>query len=137
VKKWRDPRQYREEAARCREQAAATLDSAQLRDSYLALAIQYERMADVLDQGEAARPDPRAQKLEAVDKLRDLAEQNIDIGTDIRRLADQLDGTDQCEKKQTRIGSSTLTARRYGRAMRSRRLLWISSRYNAVPHVHA
>jgi hypothetical protein len=87
VKKWRDPRQYREEAARCRERAAATLDSAALRDSYLALALQYERIADVLDQGEAAR----ALKLEAVDNLRGLAEQNTDIGTDIRRLADELD----------------------------------------------
>src|SRR5262249_13615350 len=73
------------------ERAAATIDSAELRDSYLALAIQFERMADVLEQGEAARPDPRALKLDAVGRLRDLDEQNHDIGADSRRLADQIE----------------------------------------------
>lgn len=46
----RDPFRYREEAAHFREQAAAATDSRLLRDSYLALAIEFERLADVLEQ---------------------------------------------------------------------------------------
>ena len=44
----RDPRRYRGEAARYREKAATT-DNPKLRDSYLGLALQYERLAQVLD----------------------------------------------------------------------------------------
>jgi hypothetical protein len=44
----RSPRQYREDAAHFREKAAATADR-RLRDSYLGLALQYERLAQVLD----------------------------------------------------------------------------------------
>jgi hypothetical protein len=45
-----DPRYYREQAARYRERAAATLDSAELQDSYVGLAVSYERLADTLEQ---------------------------------------------------------------------------------------
>ena len=45
-----DPRYYSEQAANCRKKAAATTDSAELRESYLALAVNYERLANVLDQ---------------------------------------------------------------------------------------
>jgi hypothetical protein len=45
----RDPRRYREQAARFREMAAAAIDSAELRDGYLALAAQYERLAALLE----------------------------------------------------------------------------------------
>jgi hypothetical protein len=44
----RSPRHYREDAAHYREKAAATADR-RLRDSYLGLALQYERLAQVLD----------------------------------------------------------------------------------------
>lgn len=45
-----DPRYYREQAARYREKAAATMDSAEFRESYMSLAVSYERLADVLEQ---------------------------------------------------------------------------------------
>ena len=45
----RDPRLYREEAARLRSKARAVTDSAELRDSYLALSLEYERLAKILD----------------------------------------------------------------------------------------
>jgi len=45
-----DPCYYREQAASYRKKAAATTDSAELRESYLALAVSYERLANVLDQ---------------------------------------------------------------------------------------
>jgi hypothetical protein len=51
----RDPRRYREEAAHVRKMAAISTDSSELRDSYLALAIEYERLAQVL---EKAAPFP-------------------------------------------------------------------------------
>jgi hypothetical protein len=41
---------YREEAARLRNKAAAANDSPELGDSYLALAIEYERLAQILEQ---------------------------------------------------------------------------------------
>jgi hypothetical protein len=44
----RGPRQYREDAAHFWEKAAGTADR-RLRDSYLGLALQYERLAQVLD----------------------------------------------------------------------------------------
>jgi hypothetical protein len=44
----RDPDWYRQEAAHFRRMAAASTDNARLRDSYLGLSIQYERLADVL-----------------------------------------------------------------------------------------
>jgi len=43
-----DPHQCLEEAARYRERAAATFDNSELRDSYLALARSYERLANAL-----------------------------------------------------------------------------------------
>jgi hypothetical protein len=46
----RDPLWYREQAARYRELGVATTDSAQLRDSYLALSFEYERLAKILEQ---------------------------------------------------------------------------------------
>jgi hypothetical protein len=62
----RDPARYREEAARFRELAAAADDSRELRDSYLALSIQFERLAQLLDRGNALRADktepPKASK---------------------------------------------------------------------------
>jgi hypothetical protein len=48
VKKIRGPDHYRAEAAHFLELAAAA-DDARLRDSYLSLCIQYERLADVLE----------------------------------------------------------------------------------------
>ena len=45
-----DPRYYSEQAANYRKKAAATMDSAELRENYLALAVSYERLANVLDQ---------------------------------------------------------------------------------------
>jgi hypothetical protein len=52
----RDPLRYREDAAHFLELAAAATDSRLLRDSYLALAIEFERLADILEKGaEAAR----------------------------------------------------------------------------------
>ena len=54
----RSPSWYRAEAARLREQAITTVDSTELRDSYLALALQYERLAAILEKGEQrAEPD--------------------------------------------------------------------------------
>jgi hypothetical protein len=53
-----DPRYYREQAARYRERAAATLDSAELRDSYVGLAVSYERLADTLEQRSLLRHSP-------------------------------------------------------------------------------
>jgi hypothetical protein len=44
----RDPLRYREDAAHLREKAAATTDR-KLRDSYLGLALQFERLAQVLE----------------------------------------------------------------------------------------
>jgi hypothetical protein len=49
----RDPARYRDEAARFRELATASEDSRELRDSYLALSIQFERLAQLLDRGHA------------------------------------------------------------------------------------
>lgn len=45
----RNPSRYREEAAHFRQLAAAITDSAELRDSYLALSLEYERLAQVLE----------------------------------------------------------------------------------------
>ena len=45
----RNPDWYRAEAARVRQLAIETVDSAQLRDSYLALSLQYERLAAILE----------------------------------------------------------------------------------------
>src|SRR5438128_2636072 len=45
----RDPRRYRAQASLFRELAAAASDSAQLRESYLGLALQYERVAGILE----------------------------------------------------------------------------------------
>jgi hypothetical protein len=56
----RDPKRYREEAAHFREMAAAATDSAQLRDSYLGLALQYERLASFLEKAAASAPKPEA-----------------------------------------------------------------------------
>src|ERR1043166_7046846 len=62
----RAPARYREEAARFRELAAAADDSRELRDSYLALSIQFERLAQLLERGNALRADktepPKASK---------------------------------------------------------------------------
>ena len=54
----RSPGWYRAEAARLREQAITTVDSSALRDSYLALALQYERLAAILEKGERAAEEP-------------------------------------------------------------------------------
>ena len=51
----RDPARYRRQAARFRELAAAATDSRELRDSYLALSLAYERLARIL----ADLPQPR------------------------------------------------------------------------------
>ena len=48
----RDPQRYREEAAHLLELARAVTDSQELRDSYLALALQYERLARILEEGD-------------------------------------------------------------------------------------
>jgi hypothetical protein len=58
----RDPRRYREDAAHFREMAAATTDR-KLRDSYLGLALQFERLAQVLDKS-ADREDVAAGAVE-------------------------------------------------------------------------
>jgi hypothetical protein len=47
----RSPRWYRAEAARLRRRAVNTVDSAELRDSYLALSLQYERLAAIFREG--------------------------------------------------------------------------------------
>ena len=57
----RDPTFYRKEATHCRELAALSTDSSKLRDSYLGLAIQYERLADVLE--DASSPLEEAEPL--------------------------------------------------------------------------
>ena len=60
----RNPVWYREEAARLRALAEATKDSAELRDSYLALSVEYERLAVVLEQiGVLAREGLRIEKI--------------------------------------------------------------------------
>jgi hypothetical protein len=46
---FRDPLWYREEAARLRAKAVAVDDSRELRDSYLALSLEYERLAVILE----------------------------------------------------------------------------------------
>jgi hypothetical protein len=46
----RDPFRYHEEAAHFRELAAAATDSRELRDSDLGLALQYERLAGILEE---------------------------------------------------------------------------------------
>src|SRR5947199_361574 len=48
----RDPFRYREEAAHFLELAQAATDSPKLRDSYLALALQYERLARILEESD-------------------------------------------------------------------------------------
>ena len=53
-----DPRYYREQAARYREKAAATLDSAELRDSYVGLAVSYARLADTLEKRSLLQRSP-------------------------------------------------------------------------------
>jgi hypothetical protein len=50
----RNPHRYREQAARFRELASAASDSTELRDSYLALSLQYERLAVVLEKSAPA-----------------------------------------------------------------------------------
>ena len=45
----RDPLWYREEAARYRAKAVSIDDSRELRDSYLALSLEYERLAVILE----------------------------------------------------------------------------------------
>jgi hypothetical protein len=47
----RDPFRYREGAAHFRQLAVAATDSASLRDSYLALAIEFEWLANTLERG--------------------------------------------------------------------------------------
>jgi hypothetical protein len=56
----RDHSWYRDEARRTRERAAAVKNDEQLRDSYLALAREYERLADLL---EANRADTQSRQL--------------------------------------------------------------------------
>ena len=53
----RDPNHYRKQAARFLRMADSSSDSPPLRDSYLALAIGYERLADIL--GKFAPSTPR------------------------------------------------------------------------------
>jgi hypothetical protein len=50
----RDPRRYREQAAYFRELAATITDSRELRDSYLALSLEYERLARILEKSAAS-----------------------------------------------------------------------------------
>jgi hypothetical protein len=52
----RDPRWYRAEAAGMRLEAARATDNAELRDSFLALSLQYERLAVVLEKSAAGQP---------------------------------------------------------------------------------
>jgi hypothetical protein len=44
-----DPGWYREEAKRLRERAAALANDNQLRDNYLRLALEYDKLADLLE----------------------------------------------------------------------------------------
>ena len=58
----RDPRWYRAEAARMRLEAARATDNPELRDSFLALSLQYERLAVVLEKraaGQESTPIPK------------------------------------------------------------------------------
>ena len=58
----RDPRWYRAEAARMRVEAARATENPELRDSYLALSVQYERLAVALEKsaaGQEATPIPK------------------------------------------------------------------------------
>ena len=58
----RDPFRYRKEAAQFRARANAVTDSPLLRDSYLALATEFERLADILERGaETARKSVHSQ----------------------------------------------------------------------------
>jgi hypothetical protein len=50
----RDPRRYRLEAAQFREMAAAVGNPPEPRGSYLALPIQYERLAQILEKSDIA-----------------------------------------------------------------------------------
>ena len=50
----RDPHRYREQAAHFRELAVTITDSRELRDSYLALSLEYERLAQILEKSAAA-----------------------------------------------------------------------------------
>lgn len=54
--KSRDPSRYREDAARFRQRAAAASNDAELRDSYVAAAREFERLADLLER----KPTPPA-----------------------------------------------------------------------------
>jgi hypothetical protein len=56
----RDHSWYRDEARRTRERAAAVKNDEQLRDSYLALAREYERLADLLEANRADTAEPPA-----------------------------------------------------------------------------
>ena len=56
MSKSRDAGRYREDAARFRERAAAAADDADLRESYLAVAKEFERLADLLEGKPAAPP---------------------------------------------------------------------------------
>jgi len=49
VARSRAAERYREAAARFRQRASAVTDDPQLRDSYLGVAIQYDRLADLLE----------------------------------------------------------------------------------------
>ena len=53
---------YRQEAARLHQKAATVNDSAELRDSYLALAIEYERLAVILEKSTLARASRQCKK---------------------------------------------------------------------------
>jgi len=50
----RDPDWYREQAAHYRDCAAAVTDNHRLRDSYLGLALQHDRLARVLENSDRA-----------------------------------------------------------------------------------
>ena len=50
----RNPSWYRQEAERLRQRATATTADDQLRDSYLSLAREYERLAEVLEGGSSS-----------------------------------------------------------------------------------
>jgi hypothetical protein len=52
-----DPHSFREEAVRYRKRAAAVFDNMELRESYLALARSYERLADALVKRENGTPE--------------------------------------------------------------------------------
>jgi hypothetical protein len=55
----RDPRRYRTEAAHFLELAEYFADDIRLRDSYLALAVAYERLADVIEGVDRFESTPR------------------------------------------------------------------------------